>query len=386
MQGVVSVNIKKKLPRADSSREAVIVRTSILGIVSNLFLASFKAAVGILSHSIAVTLDAVNNLSDAASSIITIVGTKLAGKEPDRKHPFGHGRVEYLTSMLIATLVLYAGLTSLVESVKKILRPDTPDYSAPGLLIIAVAVLVKFLLGRYVKAVGQRVDSDSLVNSGEDASMDSLISASTLVAAAAYLLFRVPLEAWLGALISLVIVKSGVEMFRESISRILGERASPELARAIRETVCEFPVVSGMYDLVLHDYGPDTFQGSMHIEVPDVCSAEYLDELTRTITATVYQKHHVFLTAVGVYSLNTRDPEAVEMRETLKKAVLACPYMLQMHGFYLNKAENTVRFDAVISFDAPDRKAAYHAVYQTVEALYPDYTFQIAMDTDFSYS
>ncbi|MBR4210996.1 MAG: cation transporter [Oscillibacter sp.] len=380
------MNIKKKLPGEDSSREAVIVRTSVLGIVANLFLASFKAAVGILSRSIAVTLDAVNNLSDAASSIITIVGTKLAGKEPDRKHPFGHGRVEYLTSMLISTLVLYAGLTSLVQSVKKILRPDTPDYTAPGLLIIAVAVLVKFLLGRYVKAVGQRVDSDSLINSGEDASMDSLISASTLVAAAVYLLFHVSLEAWLGAVISLVIVKSGVEMLREGISRILGERASPELARAIRETVCEFPAVSGMYDLVLHDYGPDTFQGSMHIEVPDTCPAEYLDELIRNITATVYQKHHVYLTAVGVYSLNTHDPDAVEMRETLKKAVLACPYMLQMHGFYLNKAEKTVRFDAVISFDAPDRKAAYQTVYRTAEALYPDYTFQIAMDTDFSYS
>ncbi len=380
------MNIKKRLPEADSSREAVIVRTSVLGIVANLFLASFKAAVGILSRSIAVTLDAVNNLSDAASSIITIVGTKLAGKEPDRKHPFGHGRVEYLTSMLISTLVLYAGLTSLVESLKKILRPDTPDYSAPGLLIIAVAVLVKFLLGRYVKAVGQRVDSDSLVNSGEDASMDSLISASTLVAAAVYLLFHVSLEAWLGAVISLVIVKSGVEMLREGISRILGERASPELARAIRETVCEFPEVSGMYDLVLHDYGPDTFQGSMHIEVPDTCSAGQLDELIRTITVTVYQKHHVYLTAVGVYSLNTRDPDAVEMRETLKNAVLACPYMLQMHGFYLNKPERVIRFDAVISFDAPDRKAAYHTVYQTAEALYPDYTFQIAMDTDFSYS
>ena len=141
-----------------------------------------------------------------------------------------------------------------------------------------------------------------------------------------------------------------------------------------------------MYDLVLHDYGPDIFQGSMHIEVPDTCSAEYLDELIRTITITVYQKHHVYLTAVGVYSLNTRDPDAVEMRETLKKAVLACPYMLQMHGFYLNKPEKTIRFDAVISFDAPDRKAAYYQVYQTAEALYPDYTFQIAMDTDFSYS
>ena len=380
------MNVKKRLPEDNSSREAVIVRTSIIGILANLFLASFKAAVGILSHSIAVTLDAVNNLSDAASSIITIVGTKLAAKEPDRKHPFGHGRAEYLTSMLISTLVLYAGLTSLVESVKKIISPDTPDYTAPGLVIIAVAVLVKFLLGRYVRAVGKSVDSDSLVNSGEDASMDSLISASTLLAAAAYLLFHVSLEAWLGAVISLVIVKSGVEMLREAISRILGERASPELARGIKETVCEFPGVSGAYDLVLHNYGPDMFQGSLHIEVPDTCSANELDDLIRSITSTVYQRHHVILAAIGVYSLNTRDPRAVEMRETLKKAVLACPYILQMHGFYINEQEKRVRFDVIISFDAPDRKEAWKTVNKTASELYPEYTFQIAMDTDFSYS
>ena len=122
------MNVKKRLSEADmSSREAVIVRTSVIGILANVFLASFKAAVGILSHSIAVTLDAVNNLSDAASSLITIIGAKLAAREPDKAHPFGHGRAEYLSAMLISVLVLYAGITSFVESVKKILRPDTPD-------------------------------------------------------------------------------------------------------------------------------------------------------------------------------------------------------------------------------------------------------------------
>ena len=384
------MNIKKRLTPEEppskeaSAREAMIVRTSILGILANTFLAAFKAAVGLLSHSIAVTLDAVNNLSDAASSLITIVGTKLAGREPDKKHPFGHGRVEYLTSMLISTLVLYAGLTSFVESVKKIIRPDTPEYTPAGLTILVVAALVKFFLGRYVRAVGKRVDSDSLVNSGEDAAMDSLISASTLVAAAVYLLFRVSLEAWLGAAISLVIIRSGVEMLREAISRILGERPTPELVRGIRKTVCEFPGVSGAYDMVLHNYGPDTFQGSLHIEVPDTCSANQLDDLIREITLCVYQKHHVILTAIGVYSLNTHDEHAIQMRETLKKAVLACPYVLQMHGFYLKEEEKRIRFDVVVSFDAPDRKEAFRKVKDTVSAMYPDYTFQLSIDSDFS--
>lgn len=380
------MNVKKRVADATEtpSREAVIVRTSVIGILANVFLAAFKAAVGILSHSIAVTLDAVNNLSDAASSLITIIGTRLAAKEPDKDHPFGHGRAEYLSSMLIAVLVLYAGVTALVESVKKILRPDAPDYAPAGLLIIAVAVLVKFLLGRYFKAVGKRVQSDSLVNSGEDASMDCVISASTLLAAGIYMAFGVSLEAWLGAAIAGFIIKSGVEMLQSAISRILGERPNAELSKAIRKTVCGFPGVSGAYDLVLHNYGPDMFQGSLHIEVPDTYSAYQLDDLIRKITMEVYRKHRVILTAVGVYSLNTRDENAVRMREALKEAALECPYILQMHGFYLNEAEKKVRFDVIVSFDAPDRKAACRKVEAAAAALYPDYSFQIAMDADFS--
>lgn len=138
---------------------------------------------------------------------------------------------EYLTAMVISLLVLYAGITAFVESVKKIVTPDTPDYSAAALIIVAVAVAVKIVLGRYVKSVGEKVNSDSLVNSGEDATLDSVISASTLVAAAVYLLFHISLEAWLGAAIALVIIKSGIEMLRETLSQILGERADGELAR-----------------------------------------------------------------------------------------------------------------------------------------------------------
>ena len=141
------------------NRDRTIIRTSVIGILANVLLAAFKAVVGLTFNSIAIVMDAVNNLSDAASSVITIVGTKLAGKEADRKHPFGYGRIEYLSAVLISLLVLYAGVTALVESVKKIIRPDTPDYSAVSLVIVAVAVVVKLLLGRYVKGVGKRVNS-----------------------------------------------------------------------------------------------------------------------------------------------------------------------------------------------------------------------------------
>ena len=228
----------------ETSREKTIVKTSVIGIVANVFLAGFKAVIGLMSNSIAIVLDAVNNISDAGSSLITIVGTKLAGREPDKKHPFGYGRIEYLSAMIISVIVLYAGITSFVESVKQIIHPETPDYNAVSLIIVAVAVVVKILLGRYVKSVGVKVNSDALINSGEDATLDSVISASTLVAAGIFLIFHVSLEAWLGAVISLVIIKSGFEMLKDTISQILGERNDKELARAIRDTVLSFPEVA----------------------------------------------------------------------------------------------------------------------------------------------
>lgn len=376
--------IKASQPAGE--RDRIIVRTSIIGILANVLLSAFKVTVGLLTHSIAIVLDAVNNLSDAASSLITIIGTKLAGKEPDRQHPFGHGRAEYLSAMVISVIVLYAGITSFTESVKKILHPDTPDYSAAALLIVAAGVVVKILLGRYVKSVGRKVNSDSLVNSGEDATLDSVISASTLAAAAIYLISGVSLEAWLGAVISLIIIKSGVDMLRETFSRILGERADADLARGIRETVLSFEPVSGAYDLVLNNYGPDTYNGSIHIEVPDTCSAGELDELIREITLEVYRKHHVILTAVGVYSVNTSNDEAARMRERIREAVLAVPNVLQMHGFYVSEEKKRIRFDLVVSFDAKDRGEVYRQVSEKVKAMYPEYEQQIALDTDFSLS
>ena len=371
-------------PATDVSRERTIVKTSIIGIIANVFLAAFKAVIGFMTNSIAIVLDAVNNISDAGSSLITIVGTKLAGKEPDKKHPFGYGRIEYLSAMIISVIVLYAGITSFVESVKQIIHPETPDYNAVSLIIVAVAVVVKILLGRYVKGIGQKVKSDSLINSGEDATLDSIISASTLVAAGIFLIFHVSLEAWLGAIISAVIIKSGVGMLRDTISQILGEHNDPDLAKSIKQTVTGFPDVHGAYDLVLNNYGPDSWNGSIHIEVPDTYSADQLDLLIREIQTAVYKQHHVALTAVGVYSVNTKDEETIATKKKVRDLVLSHNHVKQMHGFYLVKDQKAMRFDIVISFEANDRKAVYNEVVADVKKNFPDYKLQIAMDTDFA--
>ncbi len=363
-------------------RQKVIIRTSILGILANLFLAGFKAAVGMLTSSIAVTMDAVNNLSDALSSVITIVGARLAGKRPDKKHPYGHGRVEYISAALISVIVLYAGVTALVESVKKILHPETPSYTTVSLVILAVAVVVKILLGLYVSATGKKVKSDALTASGKDALNDSIISASTLAAAVVFLLWGLSLEAWLGAVISLFILKSGVEMLRDTLSQILGQRVEPEVARAVKAAVCAFDQVHGAYDLILHSYGPESYMGSIHIEVDDTLTAGELDTLERAITDKVARELGVFLTGISVYSVNTTDDQAAVLAQDIRRRVMSHPEVLQLHGFYLSG--RVIRFDTVIDFSVRDRETFCQQLTLELAKAYPEYQFQIQPDTDMS--
>ena len=381
---LTSDNTLTDIAQIANSRNKKIIQTRIIGIVTNVILASFKAIIGLLTHSIAITMDAVNNISDSASSIITIVGTKLASKDPDREHPFGHGRIEYLSAMIISIIVLYAGLTSFTESVKKIVNPVKPDYTVYSLIIVCVGVFVKIILGKYVKSVGVKVNSDSLVNSGEDALLDSIISSATLAAALIYIFGNISLESWLAAIISLIIIKSGVDMLKDTISKILGERADRDLSISIKETVKSFPDVTGAYDLVLNNYGPNSYNGSIHIEIPDTYTAFQIDELVREITVLVYKKHNVLLTAIGIYSVNTKDEYIIKAREHIYSLAMSIPYVLQAHGFYLSTEKKTIRFDVVVSFDSPDRRDTYNKVYNSIKKEYPDYLLEIALDIDFS--
>ena len=367
-----------------NNRDSIIIRTSILGIIANVFLAGFKAAVGMAAHSVAIVMDAVNNLSDALSSLITIIGTKLAGRAPDRKHPLGHGRTEYLSAAIISVIVLYAGVTALIESVKKILHPETPEYTKVTLIIVAVAVIVKILLGLYVKRTGQRVDSDALVASGSDAMFDSIISASTLVAALIFLTTGKSLESWLGAVIALFIIKAGIEMLRETFSSIIGERIPAETSAAVKEAINSFEEVNGAYDLILHNYGPERLIGSVHIEVPDTLTAHRLDELQRAIGRKVYQETGVIMTGISVYAKNTQNEAYKEMEEFARKTAFSFEHVMQIHGFYVDEPEKRVTFDVIVGYEEKDRAGIIDQIRAKMQEKYPDYTFYITLDYDIS--
>ena len=376
---------RKDMAEAQIGRDRVIIRTSIIGILTNVFLAAFKAAVGILSHSIAVTLDAVNNLSDALSSIITIIGTKLAGKLPDKKHPYGHGRIEYLSAMIVSGIVLYAGITSGVESVKKIIHPEKPDYSTISLVIIAVAVAVKIVLGRFVKAQGEKVNSGSLVASGADALNDAILSSSVLACALLFKLTsgKVALEAYVGLVIAVFIIKAGIEMMTETLDEILGHRADRETTVNVKKILNEEPGVQGAYDLYLYNYGPDKNYASVHLELPDTMTVKEVDQLTRRAEVRVYKETGVLLTGVGVYSYNTGNDEAAKIRNEVQRTVLEHDWAVQMHGFYVDTEKKVITFDVVLSFDVEPQEAIA-TLCEEVGRKYPGYDLQIVPDVDVS--
>lgn len=367
---------------AQIARAKTIVKTSIIGIITNILLAAFKAVVGFLSNSIAIVLDAVNNLSDALSSIITIAGTMLAGRTPDKKHPLGHGRIEYLSAMIISVIVLYAGATSFIESVKKIIHPEKPDYATITLVIIAVAVVVKVVLGRYVKGVGEKVNSDALKDSGKDALFDAVLSSSVLLSAVIFIASGISLEAYVGVIISCFIIKSGIEMLKDTLDEILGKRVDSAFTDEIKKTVCEDEAVGNAYDLFLHSYGPDRYFGSVHVEVPESMTATEIDAMERRIAHNVFKKHGILMTGIGIYSVNDTDEETVKLRGGIADIVMSHEGVLQMHGFYLDKEKKSVNLDIIIDYDLKDRQSLFEHISGDLKEAFPEYEFNLVLDID----
>lgn len=364
-------------------REKAITRTSIVGILTNIMLVCFKAAVGFISGSIAIILDAVNNLTDALSSVITIAGIKLAKRVPDEKHPYGHGRIEYFSTILISFIILFAGVSSIIESIKKIIEPRMAHYSAVTILVIVVSVIVKLLLSRYVMKQGKKFNSDALVASGADAGFDAIISVATLVGAFVTIMFHISIDGIIGAGISIFIIKAGLEMLLDAVGNVMGNRPDSVITGEIKETIKSIPGVLGAYDLILHDYGPESAIGSVHVEIPSTMTAYEIHQLEKKIQIAVHQKFKIFMT-VGIYAVEMDDVEIVSMRETIKEMCCANEGVLNAHGFFIDTKEQYMSFDVMTDFTVPDKKKLVDRIVSEIDTMYPGYKVEINLDVNYS--
>ena len=364
-------------------RQKIIIKTSIKGIIINILLVIFKLIIGLIANSIAIILDAINNLTDSLSSIITIIGTKLSTKAPDKEHPYGHGRIEYFTSIIIGVIILIAGILSLKESFINIISPTTPKYTIYTIIIIITAIIVKILLGSYVKKEGFKINSSSLIASGTDATFDAILSTGTLISAILYITFNLNIEGIIGLLISLFILKSSIELLKETSNELIGTRINKELSQKLKKRINSYNEVEGTYDLLIHNYGPMQMIGSVHIQVKDTMTAKEIHILTKKIEKKIYKEFGIILT-IGIYASNTSDKEVSKIKKDIDKIIKKYKEVLQLHGFYIDIKKYQINFDIIIDFNTKNQEIIKRNIINEIKKLYPEYTTYIIIDNDFS--
>ena len=370
-------------------REKEIIKTSFIGIIGNFFLVGFKAFVGIIAGSVSIIMDAINNFTDALSSIITIIGTKLSSKKPNKKHPYGYGRIEYITSTLIAILILFAGGMAIYESIKSIIdyfqNGTMPQFEIYSIIIIAAAILVKIAIGLFFRYKGKKIDSDALKASGLDALFDSILSTSTLIGMfiAKYANFYI--EGYLGIIIGLFILKSGFGVLKESLSSMIGDRFDKEYVNEIKDAINSIPGVLGSYDLILNSYGHNKNIGSVHIGVSDKLTAKEIQLIERNISSLMYNKYNTIMT-IGIYAENFSDEYTKNIYSSILSIVRNYNNVLQIHGFYIDNETKIINFDLVISFDDINPHETIEKIKEETKNVINGYEIIINYDQDFSLS
>ena len=373
----------------NNNREKEIIKTSFVGIIGNVFLVAFKAFVGIIAGSVSIIMDAVNNFTDALSSIITIIGTKLSGKRADKKHPYGYGRIEYMTSTLIAVLILFAGGMAVYESVQSIIdhfqNGSMPTFETYSIIIIAVAIAAKVAIGLFFRKKGQKIESEALKASGMDALFDSILSTATLVGMIVAKFAGLYVEGYLGILIGLFILKSGFGVMKESLSSMIGDRFEREYIIAIKEDINKVEGVCGCYDLILNSYGHNKNIGSVHIGVNADLTAKEIQAIERNISMLLYYKYNTIMT-VGIYAENSSDTASKNKLQVIHDIIKNYPTVLQMHGFYVDEENKSINYDLVISFDDTNPEETISRIKEETERENDGYTVFVQYDQDFSLS
>jgi len=289
-----------------SSREKIIIRAGIIGVFANIGLAVIKIVIGSFAGSVAIISDAINNISDAASSVITILGSKLAAKDPDDKHPYGYGRIEYITALVISVVIIVVGIEFLQTSFKAVFNPKPVDFTWMAIIIMLITVFAKIILSRFNKKAGKEAMSPALIASGTEALGDAAVTTITVMAAVISLFSDIHLDGYAGILVSVFILYSGMRLVFETFNDIIGKRADKDLAHEIYEEIEKSKMIKGAYDLILHNYGPNRYLGSVNVELEDFRTVQEATEHIMPIQEKIGKMFGIFL-VFGFYPVNTTD-------------------------------------------------------------------------------
>lgn len=372
----------KLLRQEPDSREGTVVTVSGLNILVNLIFAAIKVVIGLAVSSIAIVSEGVNNATDSATSLITIVGTKLSAKHPTEKHPFGFGRIEYLTSLLISVLILFTGAELMESSVKRIFEPQEMSISYVTMAIIAVSALVKLVLGLYTIKEGRRVDSSSLVALGTECRSDSVVSVITLVTALVFLVFHVSLDAYAGIIMSLIVLKAGFEVLKETLSDILGQAGEKELAQELYRIIRAEPLVLNAADMMLHNYGPDAYSGSVNVEIDHSKTVEEVYAALHELQLRIMHEKHITM-VFGIYAVDRDHAQIRQLREQVAAFVREQKHVTSYHALYIHPNGKDLYVDLVVDYDLADWEALRKEFTAYMAELYPDKHLELVIETNY---
>jgi len=330
----------------------------LVGIVCNILLCAAKLMVGMASGSVSITADAVNNLSDASGSVVTLLGFKLAERPADEDHPYGHARFEYLSGLAVAVLILVIGVELAKSSVEKILRPSPVEFSAALVIVLVLSILVKLWMAAFNRSLGRRIDSETLAATAADSRNDVLSTAAVLLACIVGRATDLPVDGYAGLLVALFILWSGVGIVRDTIDPLLGEAPNGELVRMVSREIMSYDKVLGLHDLMVHDYGPGRRFASVHVEMDSREDPLVCHDIIDCIERDFLEKHNIHL-VVHYDPLVTDDEELNHMRELVTGVVRGIDGRFSLHDFRMVRgpSHTNLIFDLAIPYEADGRRA-----------------------------
>ena len=360
-------------------------RVSLTGIFCNVLLVVAKGTAGVMSGSISMVADAVNNLMDATSSVVSLIGFKIAGKPADEGHPYGHGRSEYLAGLAVAVLVMFAGFELIRESIARIISPEPAHYTVVSIAILAGSVVVKLLLSRFYREAGERIGSGTLVAAAVDSRNDVIATVAVLCGALASSLANIQVDGILGALVGLFVIASGIELLKNTANPLLGDQPNPELVERVSERILSHPEVIGTHDLLIHDYGPGRKFASAHVEMAaerdPIETHDIIDQIEREL-----RKKEGLAMILHYDPIVTDAEHGCDLRAKLAKAVRSVDDRLTIHDLHVrHSVEGTILcFDCVRPHDLElDDDALTEAITREAATVVPDAVCHVTYDDGF---
>lgn len=383
---LASVFIKNKDMRSDETRRKYGLLCGACGIFLNLLLFALKLFVGTLTGSVAVTADAVNNISDAGSSVVTMVGFRLAGKKPDPEHPFGHGRIEYISGLIVAMLIFVMGFELLSSSVDAIIEPKPTELSIASVIILAVSVVIKLYMFFYNRSVGKKIGSAAMVATASDSIGDAIATLAVLISLAVMHFTDWMIDGYIGLLVAGFILFAGYRAAKETIEPLLGMRPEKELVDELEELILSHSPITGVHDLILHDYGPGRRFLSLHAEVPMDEEILFVHDVIDNVEIEIFNRYGIE-TVIHMDPINTRDPRLNEIKSAVLGVLGQFEENLKAHDFRIvpGPTHTNVVFDIAVPADCKtDAEVLKLAASTAVTAQNPQYRCVIRIDRDYS--